>query len=121
MGLRRRPPGGPFPAAVGWAMLLMLFNAALELFLGLVLAATSIPLAGIAYILSAIYLVAAVGLAGLRSWSWGWALAGAGLGLAAGVLAVFATGDARYFPLAPAVALAVLVLPGVRRALRPTP
>ena len=117
MGLRRRPPGGPFPAAVGWAMLLMLFNAAIELFMGLVLAATSIPLAALAYLLTVAYLVVAVGLARLRSWARPWALAGAVVGTTAGLTAMFVTGDARFLPLLPGVALVVLMLPGVRRAL----
>ena len=119
MGLRRRPPGGPFPAVVGWAMLLMLFNAAVELFTGLVLAATSTPLAAVAYGLSVGFVVLAVGLARLRSWAWTWSLAGTVLGMAAGVGAMLVTQDPRYLPLVPGIALVVLLMPAVRRTLRP--
>jgi len=119
MGLRRRPPAGDFPAAVGWAMLLMLVNGAAEVFLGLLSSAGSIPLAALTYAMGAGFLVFAVGLARLRRWAWLGSLGWAALAIGGGVLGVATTQDARYLPLLPAIAIGVLLVPGVGRALRP--
>ena len=119
MGLRRRPPAGDFPTVVGWAMLLMLFNGAAEVFLGLLSSAGSIPLAAVTYVAGAGFLVFAVGLARLRPWAWLGSLGWAGLAIAAGLVGTATTQDARYLPLLPVIAIAVLLLPGVRRALAP--
>ena len=120
MGLRRRPPAGEFPTVVGWAMLLMLFNGAAEVFLGLLSSAGSIPLAAVTYVAGAGFLVFAVGLARLRRWAWLGSLTWAGLAVASGLVGAATTQDARYLPLLPGAAIVVLLLPGVRHALAPS-
>jgi hypothetical protein len=121
MGLSLGPPPGPFPLAVGGAMLLMMANAVVDILAGLVASAFSIPVAALAYVFGIGFLILAVGLARVRPWALSASSAWTLLATIAGAAMVVAGHDPRFLPILPAVALVLVLLPATRRGVRPGP